>query len=202
MKTQKLTALVAVCLLASGVTALGMQNATAVFSLSTAPQMPRPGDKVKVIPIGAAAPDWQLKTAEGELVALRALRGKVVVLDFWANWCKPCQKMTPLFDELVREYQGKPVKFFTMSVWADRDFDPQAFLKQHKMESTFLIGDNQVARDYGLWGVPTYYVITPTGKVSYIHVLLSVDAESLGKRLREAIEEALSKDKTAQTLSR
>ena len=62
------------------------------------------------------------------------------------------------------------------------------------MASTFLIGEDAVARDYGIWGVPTYYVIDPTGKVSYIHVLLSVNAEALGKRLREAVEKALPND--------
>jgi hypothetical protein len=63
------------------------------------------------------------------------------------------------------------------------------------MASTFLIGTDAVASDYGIWGLPTYYVIDHAGKVSYIHVLLSVDSESLGKRLREAIEMALLKDR-------
>lgn len=163
------------------------------------PQRLRPGDKRKEIAIGAAAPDWRLKTVEGETVALSELRGKVVVLDFWANWCKPCRKLEPLFDQLVSEYQSKPVKFFTLSIWPDQGFNPQAFLKEHKMASTFLIGDDTVANNYGIWGVPTYYVIDPTGKVAYIHVLLSVNSEALGKQLREAIEKALSKEQTAQT---
>lgn len=156
------------------------------------PQRPRPWDKVKAVAIGTAAPDWQLKTVEGEIVTLSGLRGKVVVLDFWANWCAPCRKLEPLFDQLVSEYQIKPVKFFTLSIWPDRDFDPQAYLKAHKMASTFLLGTDAVASDYGIWGVPTYYIIDPRGKISYIHVLLSVDPEALEKRLREAIEKALA----------
>jgi uncharacterized protein len=158
------------------------------------PQMPHPGDKVKEVAIGSAAPDWQLKTAAGETVALSESRGKVVVLDFWANWCTPCRNLEPLFDQLVREYQSRPVKFFTMSIWPDRHFNPQAYLKEHKLASTFVIGDNLLARNYRIWGVPTYYVIDPTGKVAYIHVLLSVNAEALEKRLRDAIEKALSKE--------
>lgn len=163
------------------------------------PQRPRPGDKVKEVAIGSAAPDWQLKTVEGETIALSELRGKVVVLDFWANWCKPCRRMEPLFDQLVSEYRNKPVKFFTLSIWPDRDFNLQAYLKDHKMASTFLIGTDTAARDYGIWGVPTYYVIDPAGKVFDIHVLLSVNAESLGKHLREAIEKALPKEAIAQS---
>lgn len=196
MQTQKFWVLVAVCLLVCSVRIRAQHTKV---SFATVPQMPRPGDKVKQVVLGSAAPDWQLKTVEGETVALSALRGKVVVLDFWANWCGPCRKLEPLFDQLVREYQGKPIKFFTLSIWPDRDFNPQAYLKEHKLASTFLIGDNTVAKDYGIWGVPTYYVIDPTGKVSYIHVLLSVNAEALEKRLREAIEQALTKPQTAQT---
>src|SRR5581483_9828522 len=165
------------------------------------PQRPRPWDKVKEVAIGSAAPDWQLKTAEGETVALSELRGKVVVLDFWANWCGPCRKLEPLFDQLVREYQGKPVRFFTLSIWPDQDFNPQAYLKDHRMASTFLIGSDAVASDYGIWGLPTYYVIDATGRVSWIHVLLSVDSESPGKKLREAIEKALSREQVNHSSS-
>jgi len=166
--------------------------------LSSAPQMPRPWDNVKEVAVGTAAPDWRLKSAEGETVALSELRGKVVVLDFWANWCGPCRKLEPVFDQLVREYQSKPVRFYSVSIWPDQDFNPQAYLKEHKMASTFLIGDNAMAKEYGIWGLPTYYVIGPTGKVAYIHVLLSVDREALEKRLRAAIEQALPNGEGAQ----
>src|SRR5262249_21314489 len=104
----------------------------------SAPQLPRPWDKVKEVALGSAAPDWRLKTVEGETVTLSELRGKVVVLDFWANWCGPCRKLEPLFDQLAREYQSKPVKFFTLSIWPDQDFNLKAYLKGRKMTSTFL----------------------------------------------------------------
>src|SRR5262249_24670504 len=118
------------------------------------PQRPRPWDKVREVAIDSAAPDWRLETVEGEIVALSELRGKVVVLDFWANWCGPCRKLEPLFDQLAREYQSKPVKFFTLSIWPDQEFNPRAYLKEREMASTFLIGEDRVAKDYGIWGVP------------------------------------------------
>lgn len=191
MKIQTLWVLVGVCLSALSAPILAQQSG---LGFSVAPQRPRPGDQVKELTVGAPAPDWRLKTAAGETVALADLRGKVVVLDFWASWCGPCRKLEPVFDQLVREYQRQPVKFFTVSVWADQDFNAQAYLKEHPMASAFLLGTDKVASDYGLWGMPTYFVIDPAGKVSYLHVLLSVDAEALGKRLREAIEQTLPKD--------
>ena len=195
MKTQKFWALVAVCLLTFGAPARAQQRG-AVFL--TPPQKPRPWDKVKETPLGSAAPDWRLKTVGGDTVTLSELRGKVVVLDFWANWCGPCRKLEPLFDQLAHDYQNKPVKFFTISVWPDKDFNPRAYLKERGTASTFLIGDDPVAKDYGIWGLPTYFVIDPAGKVSCIHVLLSVDPEPLEKLLREAIERVLPKGQDDQ----
>ncbi len=166
----------------------------------SAPQRPRPWDKVKEVTIGSPAPDFQLKTVAGDTFKLSALGGKVVVIDFWANWCAPCRNLEPLFNLLAREYQNRPIQFFTLSIWPDRDFDPQAYLKEHRMTATFLLGTDAVASDYGIWGVPTYFIIDPTGKISYIHVLLSVEREPLEKRLRAAIEAALSKAQVAQLL--
>ena len=120
MKTQRFWVPGLVCLLTfSG----GAHTATGRLS-PTRPQRPHPGDQRRDIAVGTPAPDWRLRTVEGETVALSELRGKVVVLDFWANWCGPCHKLTPLFDQLAREYQSKPVMFFTLSIWADRDFNP------------------------------------------------------------------------------
>src|SRR5262245_40766275 len=196
MKTRKLRALVVVCLLTFSAPIREQQTGA---SFSTAPQRPRPWDKVKEIAIGTAAPDWRLKTVEGETATLSELRGKVVVLDFWANWCGPCRKLEPLFDQLAREHQSRPVKFFTISVWPDRDFDPRAYLKERRMAPVFLIGDDSVAKDYGIWGLPTYFVIDPAGKVSYIHVLSFVDLELLEKRLRESFWRVLPKEQPDQS---
>src|SRR5262245_417953 len=196
MKTRKLRALVVVCLLTFSAPIRSQQTEG---RFSNAPQRPRPWDRVKEVALGSAAPDWRLKTAEGETATLSELRGKVVVLDFWANWCGPCRKLEPLFDQLALEYQSKPVKFFTISVWPDQGFDPRAYLKDRRTATAFLIGDDPVAKDYGIWGLPTYFVIDPAGKVSYIHVLLSVDPEPLEKLLREAIERVLPKEQDDQS---
>ena len=167
---------------------------TATHSSWAGAQRPRPWDKVRDLPLGSEAPDWQLKTVASETVTLSGLRGNVVVLDFWANWCGPCRQLEPLLDQLSLEYQDKRVRFFTVSIWPDEGFDPRRYLKEHKMASTFLIGTDAVARDYGIWGLPTYFVIDRTGKISYIHMLLSVNSEALGRKLREAVDEALAKD--------
>jgi len=154
-------------------------------------QRPGPESMRGDLAIGTRAPDWKLKTVDGKSVRLSDLRGKVVVLDFWANWCGPCIRLMPLFDDLESQYRERQVEFITLSIWPE-EFDPAAFLRDHKMSSTFLIGDNAVAREYRIWGLPTYFVIDRMGNVSYVHVLLSTEPEPLRKRLREAIEKSLN----------
>lgn len=178
----------------------GEQNKTAKLSSSISKQSAflSPNVKPEEITIGAVAPDWTLKTVEEEAIALSALRGNVVVLDFWANWCGPCRKLMPQFDRLAREYQNKPVRFFTVSIWPGPEFNPRSFLKEHRLDSMFLIGDEAVASNYGIWGVPTYCVIDPAGTIAFFHTLLVVDPMALNNQLREAIEKALPKDQETQ----
>src|SRR5437660_1587380 len=78
------------------------------YSLSQAPDDVRAG-------VGQPAPDFTATTLDGQTVRLVDLRGKVVVLDFWATWCAPCRAMLPHERELVRKNAGKPLVFLGIS---------------------------------------------------------------------------------------
>jgi thiol-disulfide isomerase/thioredoxin len=81
---------------------------------------------------GVPAPDFTAQTVDGQTVRLSDLRGKVVVLDFWATWCPPCRAMVPHERELVKKLAGKPFVFLGVSA----DNDPnrlREFLRDQQM---------------------------------------------------------------------
>lgn len=85
---------------------------------------------------GADAPkvDLALKDAHGQKVRLRELRGKVVVLNFWATWCGPCNAEMPMLVDLEKQYAGRGVAFIGASLDDARTRDRiPAFLSEHKI---------------------------------------------------------------------
>ena len=122
MYARKLVLQGLVCLVVGSLPGIPIGHVRAQQAAPAKSQRDLPAVDRKDIEVGTAAPDWRLKTGGGEFVALSELRGQVVVLDFWAHWCGPCRKLEPLFDQLVREYQNEPIRFFTVSIRPGEDF--------------------------------------------------------------------------------
>ena len=127
--------------------------------------------------VGAEAPDFELKSFDGETVRLSSLRGQVVVLDFWATWCGPCKRGLPVLNEVVKwaAAEGLPVKFFGVNSWEQGEaaaklagakayWDGQKFAFQSLFDS-----DDSVIGKYGVTGIPTSFIIGRDGKVEVMH---------------------------------
>ncbi|MDA0263567.1 MAG: TlpA disulfide reductase family protein [Chloroflexi bacterium] len=101
----------------------------------------------------------------GETIRLSDLRGKVVMVDFWASWCQPCRIEAPILTKVYQEYQGQPVEFIGVDIW-DSPGDAETFMQQ---ESTPYPNGHDatgaIAVNYGVRGIPEKYFIAPDGSL-------------------------------------
>ncbi len=115
------------------------------------------------------APTLKLPTVNGEL-DLEQLKGKVVYLDFWASWCKPCKESFPWMREMKSAYAGKGLEIVAVNLDKDRSL-ADAFLK--KMDVNFTVAFDEsgdTAAAYKLRGMPSSYLIGRDGKLYASHI--------------------------------
>ncbi len=113
------------------------------------------------------APLWELKDVYGNNVKLSDMKGSIVILDFWATWCSPCKQAMPVLDNWMKNKMPKGVKVFSINVW-ERDTALAApFMLDNKYSMTLLYGNNEVAKDYGVTGIPYLCVIDKEGNIRY-----------------------------------
>ncbi|MFL6560870.1 MAG: redoxin domain-containing protein [Bacillus sp. (in: firmicutes)] len=111
--------------------------------------------------IGAKAPDFELKTLTGENVKLSDLKGKKVMLNFWATWCPPCKAEMPAMEQFSKK-DGKDIVILAVNI--DPQLDVQGFVDENKI--TFPIPldtDDKVNETYQVLTIPTTYFIDTKG---------------------------------------
>mgnify|MGYP000985142367 CR=1 FL=1 len=113
------------------------------------------------------APDWELKTPAGKSVKLSDLKGKIVILDFWATWCGPCMMAMPALDQWCKTKKPENVEVYSINVWEQNPKKAQALFEQKKFAMTLLLGTEEVAKSYGITGIPYICAIDKTGKIRY-----------------------------------
>jgi thiol-disulfide isomerase/thioredoxin len=133
---------------------------------TTSAPAPSPA-RTELLPEGAEAPDWSLSTPDGTAITLKSLRGKVVVLDFWAVWCVPCKKAMPGIQKLHEKFKDKPVVVYGIDTWEKGNNDPAGYMKKSGFTYGLLLKGETIAPAYGIQGIPVFYVIGTDGKVVY-----------------------------------
>ena len=119
-------------------------------------------------PTGAVAPDFELKllNASGKTMKLSDLKGKAVVLDFWATYCVPCKIEMPWFVDLQKKYGPQGLQVVGVAADDEGEKIVSEFSKAMGVNYPILLGTENVAQDYGgLSGLPTTFFIDRSGKV-------------------------------------
>ncbi len=101
------------------------------------------------------APDPAFKTLGGETRKLSALRGKIVVVNFWATWCGSCQEELPRLQQIAASYAGKPVSFVFISIddAKDRGKIPVTLERLHVSLESWVGGDTDMLDGFGLGNI-------------------------------------------------
>lgn len=118
--------------------------------------------------VGRPAPTFTAKTLDGREVSLGSLRGKVVVLDVWACWCKSCRKELPLLDELAARRKTDGVEVLAVSIDEEREPIDRMLASRPSWSMTVLHEPSgKVGDAYGASSLPAVFVIDREGVVRF-----------------------------------
>lgn len=144
------------------------------------------------IEIGSMAPEIELPTVEGESFKLSELKGKVVLINFWASWCAPCRKKAPELIEVFNEYKntefdGGEKGFEIVSVSLDRnDAGWKNTIKKDGIGAFLNVGDMNgwkctAAQSYNIKTIPSSVLLDGDGEV----IAINLSPENLNKKLKK-----------------
>jgi peroxiredoxin len=117
--------------------------------------------------VGEMAPDFNLKDLWGNDISLSQLRGKVILLEFWATWCPPCKEAVP--DLVVIQDKFKDRGFVVLAVSIDSGKDAAGavaeFSRDHHINYPVLVDDKDIAVAYSVFSIPVGFLISKEGKI-------------------------------------
>jgi peroxiredoxin len=117
--------------------------------------------KTESLQIGSKAPDFELKTLTGETIKLSSLKGKKVMLNFWATWCPPCKAEMPAMEQFSKQI-GKDVVILAVNI--DPQLDVKGFVDKNGITFPILLDtDDKVNEMYQIISIPTTYFIDSNG---------------------------------------
>ena len=126
-------------------------------------------DKITKLAVGAPSPVFtNYENANGGTTSLSDLKGKLVYVDVWATWCRPCLAEIPALKALHDKLKGKNIEFVSISIDEDKDAWRKV-VKERELKGVQLIADkafeSQFIRDYSINQIPTFLIIDKEGRI-------------------------------------
>jgi thiol-disulfide isomerase/thioredoxin len=142
-----------------------------------------------VQPEREAAPDFRLESIDGGFFTLEELRGKTLVIDFWATWCPPCEFQIPVLNEVQDSWHARDVVVLGVSVDSGGREVVEPYAESNDIRYTVLLGDEALARSFGAIGFPSTVIVDAEGRIASRHTGL-VEREKLDEALAAAVPDA------------
>ena len=115
---------------------------------------------------GKAVPNFQIKDIKGNSIRLNDFKGKFVLLDFWATWCRPCMAELPFIQKIRADYPATQLALISIS--ADVSYaNFEKAVKENNMNWTHIYGENNIAKEFGIMAYPTILLINKEGKLVF-----------------------------------
>ena len=114
--------------------------------------------------------DFQATDLHGVPFHGLSLKGKTVLLDFWAVWCPPCIKAFPVLGRLDRDLKGKGFQVLGIAVFSGTVEDVANFVEEYEVIYQVVVGDEDLVERFGVIGYPTYFLISPEGTIANKYV--------------------------------
>ena len=128
--------------------------------------------------VGKLAPDFTLKDVNGKSYTLSQLRGKVVLVNFWATWCPPCRGEMPSMERLNALFAGKDFVLLAINAEEDGKDNVVDFLKENPHTFPVLLdSETEIQRLYGVYQFPETFIVRPDGVIAD-RVIGAIDWES------------------------
>lgn len=134
--------------------------------------------QVQFVGVGSPAPQFQIQDISGKTYTPSTLKGKVVLLEFFATWCPPCRAAIPDMDRLFKKFKGKE-DFVLLAIATDEDSDIWPMLKKFTKENKIFYPVapdlNRISDAYNVDGIPSSFVIDRNGIISFHHIGFTPD---------------------------
>jgi len=119
----------------------------------------------EITSLARPAPLFSAKALDGTVIDISQMKGKVLMIDFWSSWCKPCESEAPILSRTFSKYPHEDIAFVGIAIW-DKTDDVEEFLD--KFDSTYptvIDKTGVIAIRYGVIGIPEKYFIDRNGSI-------------------------------------
>ena len=126
-------------------------------------------------------------TSQGKIMSLADYKGKFVLLDFWASWCRPCRSMSSKLKKLYNEFHPQGLEFIGIANEVNTDIQWKEAIEKDGIDSWAQIWDNNILPKYGVMSLPTLILIDPAGRIIQRFGGANIPRNKLRSYLKKAI---------------